>query len=163
MLYIIEGIDKCGKSTFIDRQAITHYCNGIDEFRRTVKDVRTGDKIAVHFDDTDIDPVESLKVCCAVSHLCDVFMDRSWISDMVYGVVYRGVMRLEPRDDQYIVGMLQETPHIVYYFDKQISKADIEDKFEKDTEKMQLVKTRYKQVISRYKKQLNIYHVEAMI
>lgn len=163
MLYIVEGIDKCGKSTFIDKQAITHHCEGIDEFRKVVKDVRTGDKIAVHFDDTDIDPVESLKVCCAVSHLCDVFMDRSWISDMVYGVVYRGIMRLEPRDDQYIVGMLQETPHIVYYFDKQIGTPDTDDEFEKDDEKMRLVRMRYRQIMARYKKYLNVYRVEAMI
>lgn len=163
MLYIVEGIDKCGKSTFIDKQAITHHCEGIDEFMHLAKHLESGYRVAVHFSSNDITPLESLKMCCAFSHICDIFMDRSWISDMVYGPVYRGEIRLEPRDEQYIIGMLQETPHIIYYFDKPIGKADLTDKFEKDLEKMQLVKTRYKQIIGRYKKSLNIYHVEAMI
>jgi thymidylate kinase len=163
MLYIIEGPDKCGKSTFIDRQDITHHCEGIDEFIHLTKHLNSDYRIAIHFSSNDITPLESLRMCCAFSHICDIFMDRSWISDMVYGPVYRGEIRLEPRDEQYIIGMLQETPHIVYYFDKQIAQSDESDMFEQDKEKVQLVKFRYRQIMGRYKRTLNIYKVEAMI
>lgn len=163
MLYIVEGIDKCGKSTFIDKQDITHHCEGIDEFMKLAKHLESSYRIAVHFNSKDITPLESLRMCCAFSHICDIFMDRSWISDMVYGPIYRGEIRLEPRDEQYIIGMLQETPHIVYYFDKQIGTPDVNDDFEKDDEKMRLVRMRYRQIMARYKKYLNVYRVEAMI
>lgn len=162
MLYIIEGPDKCGKSTFIDKQ-ITHKCEGIIELLAISNSLNTGDKVSVHFDDTDKDPVESLKICAALSLICDIYMDRSWISDCVYGPVYRGEYRFEPRDRQYIVGLLQNTPHIVYYFDTQIANSDTGDKYEQDVEKIELVKFRYKQIMSEYKDTLNIYKVVALI
>lgn len=163
MLYIVEGPDKCGKSTFIEKHNPTHHFEGIKDFIAGAQDLNRNHRVVVHFDETDINPVESLRICSAFSHVCDVFMDRSWISDMVYGVVYRGEMRLEPRDDQYIVGMLQETPHIIYYFDKPIANLDPQDKFEANKELTDLVKLRYRQIMARYKKTLNIYRMEAMI
>lgn len=163
MLYIIEGPDKCGKSTFIERNNIDIFCEGINEFIRNSKYIDSNTKIAVHFGADDKNPVESLKICAAMSQICDVFMDRSWISEMVYGVVYRGEMNITPKDEKYILGLLKETPHIIYYFDTQIATGNSEDFFEKDSSKMQLVKTRYKQIIDRYKKALNIYRMEAMI
>ena len=162
MLYIIEGIDKCGKSTFIDKNGIDIYCEGIEEFVRAAKGITKGMKVAVHFSSNDIDPVGSLRICSAFSHICDIYMDRSWISDMTYGPVYRGEFRLEPRDEQYIIGLLQETPHVIYYFDKQIGEADTEDIYEKDQEKIDLVKFRYRQIMAKYKTILNVYRVEVM-
>ena len=163
MLYIVEGIDKCGKSTFIERQAITHHCEGIEEFMQITPRLTSEDRVAIHFNEKDKNPLESLKICAAFAEICDIFMDRSWISDMVYGAVYRGEIRLEPRDDAYILGLLQETPHIIYYFTTQIAQQDTEDKFEKDADKMQLVRIRYSQIMARYKKYLHIYRVEAYI
>lgn len=162
MLYIIEGPDKCGKSTFMEKN-IDIYCEGIDEFTTQSKFINRHRKIGVHFDATDKDPVESLKTCAAMSQICDVYMDRSWISEMVYGVVYRGEMNITPKDEKYILWLLKETPHIIYYFDKPIAEIDNEDIFEKDAEKMALVKVRYNQIVARYKDTLNIYKMEVVL
>lgn len=160
MLYIIEGPDKCGKSTFIERNNIDIFCEGIDEFIRNSKYIDSNTKIAVHFGADDKNPVESLKICAAMSQICDVFMDRSWISEMVYGVVYRGEMNIAPKDEKYILGLLKETPHIIYYFDTPIVAADPKDFFEKDYTKMQSVKLRYGQIMTKYNDALNIYKVQ---
>lgn len=162
MLYIIEGPDKCGKSTFIERNNIDIFCEGIDEFIRNSKYIDSNTKIAVHFGANDKDPVESLKICAAMSQICDVFMDRSWISEMVYSVVYRGEMNITPKDEKYILGLLKETPHIIYYFDKPIAEPDTDDLFESDIEKMNVVKFRYGQIMAKYKESLNIYKVQVM-
>jgi thymidylate kinase len=160
MLYIIEGPDKCGKSTFIEKNDINIYCEGIDEFKTQSKFINRHIKIGVHFDATDKDPIESLKICAAMSQFCDVYMDRSWISEMVYGVVYRGETTITPKDEKYILWLLKETPHIIYYFDTPIAEPDTVDFFESDEDKMKLVRFRYAQIIARYSDCLNVYNVQ---
>lgn len=161
MLYIVEGIDKCGKSTFIRAQGITVFCEGIDEFVTICETLKRHDKVVVHFDSSDKNPVESLKICAAFSKRCDIYMDRCWMSEMTYGAVYRGEINLEPKDEQYIIGLVQNTPHILYYFSKRIAVLDAFDPYECD-EKLKCVKTRYDNLISRYKKLLNVYSVEVL-
>lgn len=163
MLYIIEGPDKCGKSTFIDRNNIEIFCEGIDEFIQQSQYINCHVKIAVHFGADDKDPVESLKACAAMSQICDVYMDRSWISEMVYGVVYRGEMNITPKDEKYILGLLKETPHIIYYFNKPIAEPDIVDFFESNGDKMKLVRFRYNQIIAKYRDCLNVYKMEVVL
>ena len=163
MLYIIEGPDKCGKSTFIKRNDIDIWCEGIEDFQQKISTLTHFSKIAVHFDANDKDPVRSLGLCIQTAMIHDVYMDRSWISEMVYGVVYRGEMNIKPIDEGYILWLLQKHPHIIYYFDKPIAETDNKDIFEKDAEKMELVKVRYNQIIARYKHTLNIYEMEAVL
>lgn len=162
MLYIIEGPDKCGKSTFIKRNDIDIWCEGIEEFQQIVSTLAHFSKIAVHFGADDKDPVESLKTCAAMSQICDVYMDRSWISEMVYGVVYRGEMNITPKNEKHILGLLKETPHIIYYFDTPIATPDPKDFFEKDYTKMQMVKLRYGQIMTKYNDDLNIYKIRVL-
>lgn len=163
MLYIIEGIDKCGKSTFIERQGITQHFEGIKEFIDVARWLTKNDKVCIHFDSSDKNPRDSILTCAGFSHICDIYMDRCWISEMTYGAVYRGEINLEPSDEQYIIGLLQDTPHIIYYFDKQIAEPDSNDDLENNIEKVKCLKTRYGNLISRYSKVLNIYKIEVML
>lgn len=160
MLYIIEGPDKCGKSTFIKRHGITHSFEGIEEFTKAAKYLDNRCAVAIHFGADDKSPIESLRICAAFSHICDIYMDRSWISELVYGSVYRGEINITPKDEKYIIGLLQDTPHIVYYFDEQIADSDTDDIFEKDAEKVKLVKLRYEQWMNKYKSKLTIYRIQ---
>lgn len=157
MLYIIEGPDKCGKSTFIGKQGIDSWYEGLDNIRDRL--VFASGKVCVHFDANDKDPVESLKYCASLSVVIDVYMDRSWISEVVYGNVYRGGHKFTREQYSEILNIMSNTPHIVYYFDTQIAENDSNDLYEtQNTE----VHEEYRRLMQNLKAILNIYKVRVM-
>lgn len=162
MLYIIEGLDKCGKSTFIDKHEITHRCEGLDDFVEVCRNTEGTDNVVVHFDKTDTDPVESLKCCAAMSTYCNVFMDRCWMSEIAYGNVFRNGPRIKPVHELEILRCLSNTPHMIFYFSKRIAALDYTDEYE-DITAVESLKKQYEDMISTYARYLNIYRVEAIV
>ena len=160
MLYIIEGPDKCGKSTFISKQGIDSWYEGLDDIRDRLE--FASGKVCVHFDANDKDPVESLKYCASLSVVMDVYMDRSWISEVVYGNVYRGGHKFSPTQITEIRALMMSTPHIVYYFDHQIAENDESDIYEQDYDKVLEVKRMYDWVMFDFQDVLNIYRVRVI-
>lgn len=160
MLYIVEGPDKCGKSTFIRNQGIDNWYEGIEDINNRLE--LASNKVCVHFDANDKNPIASLDYCTYLSTIMDVYMDRSWISEIVYGSVYRGGHKFSPAQIAEIRALMMSTPHIVYYFDHQIAKNDDTDIYEQDDDKVMEVKRMYDWVMFDFHDVLNIYRVRVI-
>lgn len=142
MLIILEGLDKCGKTTFANK------------FRQVAR-IRHCTK--------DDDTFEVLKKYADLSTNDLIILDRSFLSEMCYGPVYRGETNITPAKLMKITKILAKTPHVILYFsrpDKEQIQYDIDDEFEKDAEKLEMVKKRYKDYIARYKNRFNIYEIQ---
>ena len=144
MLIILEGLDKCGKTTFAQNFAVD------------------GTAIIKHSTKED-DAVDVLAKYAPLANERTVILDRSFLSEMTYGPVYRGEMRITPAKLMKITKLLHSTPHIILYFSRpenENKQYDSTDEFEKDTEKLKLVEKRYKDYIARYKNRFNIYEIQ---
>lgn len=142
MLIILEGLDKCGKSTFAKK---------------------LGPNIVIKHSTKEDDAVEVLKKYASIAIEHTVVLDRSFLSEMTYGPVYRGVMSITPAKLMKITKILNNTPHIILYFSRpanEIKDYDSNDEFERDIEKLMLVEKRYKDYIARYKNRFNIYEIQ---
>lgn len=143
MLLILEGLDKCGKTTFAQR------FTGIAEITHLTK---------------DDDMVLTLQNAAKVANTGKlVILDRSFLSEMCYGPVYRGEMTITPAKMMRITKILRNTPHCILYFSRPKGSKknyDLTDEFEKDSEKLELVELRYKQYIAQYKTRFNIYEIQ---
>lgn len=143
MLLILEGIDKCGKSTFAER----------------FKDCAT----IIHSTKND-DAVSVLKGAVKlVKEGRFVILDRSFLSEMTYGPVYRGEMNITPAKLMQITKLLKQINYSILYFSRPEGEKrtyDKNDEFEKDPEKLKLVEFRYKQYIAQYKNRFNIYEIQ---
>ena len=92
-----------------------------------------------------------------------VILDRSFLSEMCYGPVYRGEMRITPGKMKKINHLLKSTNYCILYFSRPACEPkdyDLTDEFEKDSVKLQLVERRYKDYIARYKNRFNIYEIQ---
>ena len=143
MLIILEGLDKCGKSTFAQNFAL---CGAI-----------------VKHSTKEDDALSVLKNAAIMSGTQTVILDRSFLSEMCYGPVYRGEMRITPERFNIIKEILHETPHVLLYFSRpenEIRNFDKNDEFESDIEKLRLVEKRYKMYIAEFKRYFNIYEIQ---
>lgn len=141
MLLILEGIDKCGKTTFANRFAD---CADI-----------------IHCTKYD-DMVKVLKNAAEASENKLVILDRNFLSEMCYGPVYRGTMQITPGKMKIIKKILSKIDYAILYFSRpadELKCYDMNDEFEKDAEKLMMVKKRYEDYIARYKKTFNIYEI----
>ena len=143
MLLILEGLDKCGKTTFANKFAdiaeITH-CDKNDDATTVLLNA--------------VSVAETGKL---------VILDRSFLSEMCYGPVYRGEMRITPAKLMKITRALKQIDYCILYFscpsyDK--TKFDSKDEFEKDFDKLMMVKKRYEDHIARFKNRFNIYEIQ---
>ena len=142
MLIILEGLDKCGKSTFAQK---------------------FGPSAIVKHSTKNDDAVEVLKKYAPIADEHTVILDRSFLSEMCYGPVYRGEMRITPAKLMKITKILNSTPHIILYFSRpadETKQYDSNDEFEKYIAKLELVEKRYKDYIARYKNRFNIYEIQ---
>lgn len=141
MLIILEGIDKCGKSTFAQK---------------------LGPNVVIKHSTKDDDALEVLKKYAPIAAEQTVILDRSFLSEMCYGLVYRGEMRITPAKLMKITKILNKVPHILLYFSRPVDEPkeyDSNDEFERDTVKLMMVKKRYEDYIERYKNRFNIYEI----
>lgn len=143
MLIILEGIDKCGKSTFANRfgdiAEIIH-CTKDDDMLLTLQNAaRTANTGKL------------------------VILDRNFLSEMCYGPVYRGTMQITPGKMKRIIQLLKNTEHCILYFSRpagELKQYDKSDEFESDTRRLLTVERRYKDYIARYKNRFNIYEIQ---
>lgn len=142
MLLILEGIDKCGKSTFASRfgdQATIIHCTKYD------------------------DMMQVLKEAISLSKNRLVILDRNFLSEMCYGPVYRGNSCITPAKMMRIKKWLSGVQHCILYFDRpkdELKQYDMNDEFEKDAEKLMQVQKRYEDYIKKYRNAFNIYQIQ---
>lgn len=143
MLIILEGIDKCGKSTFAER----------------FKDIAE----IIHCTKDD-DMVEMLRKAAKSANSGKlVILDRNFLSEMCYGPVYRGTMQITPIKMMHICKILKATKHCILYFSRPEGEKkyyDKNDEFEKDIDKLWMVERRYRNYILQYKNRFNIYEIQ---
>ena len=98
MLLILEGLDKCGKTTFANKflgLATVIHCTKDSDCTKVLLDAA---KMA-----------DSGKL---------VILDRSFLSEMCYGPVYRGTMDITPAKFMRIAHALKKTEHAILYFSR---------------------------------------------
>jgi thymidylate kinase len=185
MLIICEGVDNCGKSTFIERTARTciyeaHNAWGADITKRhedgsydviTTIDALFNARgqldcpIALHFDSRDTNPYISFCKCLELSKYTTVYMDRSWISDIAYGRVYRNGAHINQYFENDIVEALKTVPHLILHFKrpmnaKYFSTIGETDQFTENKDLLIKVSKEYDSIMRKYKKKgLNVYTV----
>jgi len=180
MITICEGLDKCGKSTFISTKAIikdANTCWSRDIF--TGKPVSVLDnclasivnkpqavfELALHFGSDDEKPFESFMKCLELSKYCHLYLDRSFISELVYGRIFRGKTRLTLEEEQIIINELKRTPHEILYFKRRLSEEyfaalDKTDKFENNRENTMKLNDEFNRIMRKYSKAgLNVYEI----
>ena len=140
MLIILEGLDKCGKTTFAKKL-------GNCVLKHSTKD---DDALAV------------LKKYVNIADEQLVVLDRSFLSEMTYGQVYRGVNTITAAKLMQIKRILSKIPHIILYFyrpNNEIANYDANDEFESEPDKLMKVKALYEKYITMYKNTFNIYKI----
>jgi thymidylate kinase len=142
MLLILEGIDKCGKTTFANKFA------EIAEIVHCTKD-----------DDMFLVLQNAAKT--AAGKL--VILDRNFLSEMCYGPVYRGTSQITPVKLMRIRSILSKIDYAILYFSRPLDELkhyDMNDEFEKDAEKLMQVRKLYENYIAKYKNKFNIYEIQ---
>lgn len=140
MLIILEGLDKCGKTTFARK---------------------LGNCVVKHSTKDD-NAVTVLKKYAGIADEQLVVLDRSFLSEMTYGQVYRGVNTITPAKLMQIKRILSKVPHVILYFyrpDGEVSDYDANDEFEREPDKLMKVKALYEKYIATYKNTFNIYKI----
>lgn len=143
MLIILEGLDKCGKSTFADKfvdVAQIIHCDKHDDMLVVLTDAAK--------------TANTGKL---------VILDRNFLSEMCYGPVYRGTSQITHAKIMRICKILKHTEHVILYFSRPNSenvKYDKHDEFEKDEYKLSQVKELYEKYIEKYKSRFNIYEIQ---
>ena len=139
MLIILEGLDKTGKTTFAKKFNNAVYLHS----------------------DKDTNTISMLDHAIKLSKNKLVILDRSFMSEIAYGTVFRKQIRFDKYQLNDMIKKLQEIPHIVFYFNRAISECKFEDnEFESNTAKLTRVKYLYNNFIATYKDKLNIYEVK---
>lgn len=180
MITICEGLDKCGKSTFIEtittiKDAHFCWCSDIfsgkpisvldaclDSARKYTMPVK---EIALHFGANDAKPFDSFMKCLELSRYCHVYLDRSFISELVYGRIFREKSRISFEEEQTIINELKRTPHCILYFKRRLSQEyfdalDKTDVFENSKSNTIRLNDEYNRVMRKYSKAgLNIYEI----
>ena len=162
MLYICEGVDKCGKTTYIQNVIGDGQYIGIDEIDK-YKLYEFGNKIDVRFDRNSENSIfDNMLKVIELSKTIDVYLDRSFISEVVYGPIYRGKCRITANEIKLLFDKLQLEDAIILYFvpynyGRWITSLDKKDYFEKDRTKIQEVLDKYDEVMKNYSFILDVY------
>lgn len=140
MIYILEGLDKSGKSNFASRfktAAILH-----------------ADK------DTDC-KIQLQKAIDLHLQGQDVILDRSFISEICYGPVYRKCSKYNDVDIHDFVIKLISFPVTILYFDRPLSRChfDTEDEFECNVRALAKVKKLYAKWMKFFARYLFVYRI----
>ena len=177
MLYICEGLDKCGKSEYIDRLGlVTEEANELIEIGNITmtklewyKTIRQSShlpkRLALHFGADDTNPFESFKSAYELSKYTDLYLDRSFISEMVYGVVYRQHSNLSLEQLATIQQVLLHCDHCILYFTRKLdsnyfNSLDIKDNFESKADAIKECNKFYRRHMTAFKKLgLNVYEI----
>ena len=184
MITICEGLDKCGKSTFITNRVGTIFeanapfcadiCKPLGDGKyaplSTLDMLATTNRvlpkeIGLHFGDDDKYPFTSFMTCLRLSYKTNVYLDRSFISELVYGRVFREKSRITLDEEQIIINELKRTPHEILYFRRKLdakyfNELSSEDNYEKEREKIIKVNDEYNRVMRQYSKAgLNVYEI----
>lgn len=140
MIYILEGLDKSGKSTFASK------------FKTAT--VLPADK----YTNCRIQLQKAINL-----HLQgqDVILDRSFISELCYGPVYRKHCVYSNEDIHDFVTKLIPLPVIILYFDRPISRChfDTEDEFECNARALAKVKRLYVKWMKFFARYLSVYRI----
>ena len=163
MLFILEGPDKVGKSTFAKR------------FRYKEVSVDTepmflcGYKpIYVHCEQ-GVDYLSFTRKWLDYAKHTNVIMDRSFISELIYGTVYRNKINISSEVFELIMQELRESAdsYVIMYFNKGFNNAyrkklNKQDSFESNQTKLKTVHVMYKSIMKEMAEQykLNIYEVK---
>lgn len=186
MLIICEGIDKCGKSTFIKNLGIPIY-EANDEWGAGItkpldynkfKSMKTIDyfynfrhqlhdkNIGLHLTSDDEHVLETATKYLEISKVCNLYLDRSWISELCYGPVYRNKSRLNSIDEKIILKELKNIPHQILWFDCDINVTYLRrlnpyNEFECNINKITKVDYNYKKIMNNYaQNNINIMRIE---
>ncbi|UGL61843.1 thymidylate kinase [Microbacterium phage Franklin22] len=93
-IYLIEGADGTGKTTFVERMAESHLLSGdpIPRFiHNTAEDRHLPGSLFQHYRAQLLDAVEFR------ANGISTYIDRSFLSELIYGQVYRGKARITER------------------------------------------------------------------
>jgi thymidylate kinase len=190
MIIICEGLDKCGKSTFIKNacgcvyEANNIWCaditrptsdgkyEGITTLDMLLTRVQTGkaviDKVGLHFDAKD-DPITSLAKCLALGSHIDVYMDRSFISELVYGRVYRNGCKISLEQEMQLIEMCKQCNVVILYFRRKLNTAyfeqlDSADKYENNRDAILKCNKEYVKVMQKLKKAgVRVYEISETV
>lgn len=140
MIYILEGLDKSGKSTFADR------------FKTAT---------VLHADKYTNCRIQLQKAINLHLQGQDVILDRSFISELCYGPVYRKHCVYSNEDIHDFVTKLIPLPVIILYFDRPISRChfDTEDEFEFSVRALAKVKRLYVKWMKFFARYLSVYRI----
>lgn len=162
MLYICEGVDKCGKTTYIQNVIGDSQYIDVDEIDK-YKLYEFGNKIGVRFNrDSKNSIFDNMLKVIDLSKTIDVYLDRSFISEVVYGPIYRDKMNITQEEIKKIFDKLQLEDAVILYFvpynyGRWITSLDKKDYFEKDRTKIQEVLDKYDEVMKNYSFILDVY------
>lgn len=171
MLIICEGPDKCGKSTFVEESAdgevyeaydlyksdhvnITHLTILDYWYARATIEVMSISKdtvLRLHLGPEDTTPYITMMKCIEISKQCTVILDRSFISELVYGPIYRNKLRITEYEIERLIDELSKIPHRILFFQRdyiELEEYDPHDEYENDQEKAQLVRQAYNILLS---------------
>ncbi|UYL86818.1 thymidylate kinase [Microbacterium phage Rona] len=93
-IILIEGADGTGKTTFVERMAQQHLSDGTPVPRvihNDASDHKLPGSLYAHYKAQLLDAISFRE--SGVS----TYIDRSFLSELVYGVIYRGRSRVSPR------------------------------------------------------------------
>ena len=87
MIYVIEGLDRCGKTTFIDilRSRIKNPNILVIHSGKPPKDIDAADWTLKYYNSLITKSMELAKSGY------DIILDRSWLGESVYGPLYRNI------------------------------------------------------------------------
>lgn len=190
MLIICEGLDKCGKSTFIKKNCgIIYEANNIwcaditkplpdggyeglttiDMLLSRIESYKPIlDKVGLHFGPED-KPFESFEKCLSISHFTDVYMDRSFISELVYGRVYRNSCKISLEQEMQLIKKCLDHDVLILYFRRKLDTAyfkslDINDGYENNREAILKCNKEYNKIMRKFKKAgVRVYEISETI
>lgn len=163
MLIILEGPDKTGKTTFAKKFKYREIAANVDpSFLNNYRPVY------IHCEQG----VDYLNFTCKwleYAKHTNVIMDRSFISELIYGTVYRNKIDISSAMFEQIMQKLREAndSYIIMYFNKGFNntyrkKLNKQDCFESNQTKLKTVHVMYKSIMKEMAEQykLNIYEVK---
>jgi thymidylate kinase len=154
-MIIIEGPDKCGKSTFIKNAGIPE----VEASETMLPQTPT----AIH-STADDDSFTVLTKAMAWEDMgYEIYLDRCWISEVIYGKIYRNT-DFDPVEENKIINLLKARHTVILYFNRPfyevLTSLDENDFYENDIQKMGQVHSMYEEYMSKLAEHLPVYKVQ---
>lgn len=162
MLIICEGIDKCGKSTYV-RSIVQQYIEVVSDADLYTLEIDENIKVVGFHFVYGCDEKKWLKFCVELSKKHIVYMDRCLLGEIAYSSVYRPYA--EKKCTLLDFDIVKSVPHIIMHFERDvdsdyIKSLDVEDRIERALYKLILVKENYADIMSQLKDlDYNIYKI----